>query len=147
MVAFTYLASALLTGLLLVAIVAAVVRARQWRSYSAGWGGDSGRDRGAAIAELARTPLAWTVAFLVLLGVVGAGTLAFVIGSIPAGVSRAAGMALAAVVAAGLCGYLFWGVHHATRNRGFKRAQAAAVGVWTLALVFVGVIVAQLAMA
>ena len=145
MVELTYIASALLTGLFLAGLVAVLARGRQWRSYTGGTiGTPAGGDAYAVFAEIARTPLAWTVAFLLLVFLVGAGALAFVTGGLPSGVSQGAGVAMAAVALSVLCVYLFWGVYHSARYRGLKDAQAAAVGLWVFGTLLILAIILQL---
>lgn len=143
MAELTYIASALLTGLFLVGLVAALTRNRRWRSY-AGDAGMSDVDTYATLRRMAGTPLAWTVAFLVLASVVGSGALAFVTGGLPSGVSQGAGVAMAAVALSALCVYLFWGVYHSARYRGLKDAQAAAVGMWVFGTLLIVAIVLRL---
>lgn len=149
MAPLSYLASAVLTGVFLVVVVGALARSREWRDYAPmQWaGGGGGGSVAGSLLDLARTPLAWTVTFLVLTVIVGAATVALVTGSVPAGVARMAGMALAAVAVVVLGAYLAWGVHRTTRSRGFASAQAAAVGVWALGLAVLGAVVVQLVLA
>lgn len=143
----TYIASTVLTGLLLVVLVVALARTRQWRSATTTIEGASHASTATALAETARTPLGWTVAFFLLVIGFGGGTLVFVTGSVPTAVSRSAGVVLALVFAAALGGYLFWGVYHSARYRGLKSAQATGAGLWVLGLLFIVAIVVKLLMA
>lgn len=146
MAELTYIASGLLTGLFLVGLVVALARARQWKSYTQAVSGPGrGESALAMFSEMARTPLAWTVAFLLLVFGAGAGAIAFVTGpSLPPVVSQGAGVGIAAVSLSLLGVYLFWGVYHSARYRGLKSAQAAAVGLWLFGILLVAAIVLQL---
>lgn len=145
MAPLTYTASTVLTGLVVVLVVV-LTRSREWRS-AATTSGKRGASTVATFTEAARSPLGWTVAFLVVVLGIGGGALAFVTGTLPPAVSRVAGLALVVVAAATMGGYLFWGVYHAARYRGIKSAQATGTGLWVLGLLLIVAIVVRLVMA
>lgn len=149
MAPLTYIASAVLTGLVVVGLVAALARSREWRSAAPTPGAVRTGDTSAVttLTETVRSPLGWTVAFLGLVLVIGGGVLAFLTGAIPAGVGQALGVMLVLVAATVMCGYLFWGVYHSVRYRGIESAQATGVGLWVVGMVLLVVVVAQLVMA
>jgi hypothetical protein len=137
-----YLASALVTGALVVAVVLALVWRVEWRGYSptleAGPGASSGGVR--AVLE---SPAAWSVAFLVVtLGSAGGAVLFVQTGATAtlAAVARAALGLLFAVVA----GYLLFGTYATARSHGFARSQSAAMGAWIGGMLLIGAIVANL---
>jgi hypothetical protein len=145
-----YIASALLTGVILVALVTALARARQWRSSPAGVGRDlgGGTDGGVAamLTELARTPLAWTVGFLVLAATFGAAAVAFVSGAVPTAVAQGAGVAVAIMFVSALGAYLLWGVYHSARDRDLSDAQATLLSLWVFGFLFIAAVVLNLIM-
>lgn len=143
MAELSYLVSALVMGLFLVAVVAFVRR--------------SERDAVRPERETRSTPeslldrtrestSAWIAGFLVLVLVAGGLSVAYVGGlsPVPTSLARTAGLVLAAVLGAALAAYLGWGGYHVARSRGFGDAQAAAVGAWMLGLLFVVAIAARL---
>ena len=149
MAPLTYVASTVLTGLVVVALVVAVARSREWRAAAATPGDvrTGGTSPVTTLAAAAQSPLGWTVAFLVLVLGIGGGALAFVTGAIPSAVSQVAGVALVLVAAAVLGGYLFWGVYHSARYRGIESAQATGTGLWVLGMLLIVAIVVRLIMA
>jgi hypothetical protein len=149
MAPLTYIASTVLTGLVVVALVVALARSREWRSAAATTGAvrTSRASAVTTITDTARSPLGWTVAFLVLVFGIGGGALAFVTGAIPTAVSQVAGVALMLAAGAVMGGYLFWGVYHSARYRGIKSAQATGTGLWVLGMLLIVAIVVRLAMA
>ncbi|WP_049902189.1 hypothetical protein [Halococcus agarilyticus] len=149
MAPLTYIASTLVTGLIVVGLVAALARSREWRSAAATPGAvrTGGTSAVTTLTETARSPLGWTVAFLALVLVIGGGTIAFMTGAIPTAVGQALGVALVLVAATVMGGYLFWGVYHSARYRGIGSAQATGTGLWVLGMVLIVAIVVRLAMA
>jgi len=149
MASLTYIASTVVTGLIVVALAVALARGREWRSAAPTPGAvrTGGTSAVTTLTETARSPLGWTVAFLVLALAIGGGTIAFVTGAIPTAVSQALGVALVLVAATVMGGYLFWGVYHAVRYRGIGSAQATGTGLWVLGMVLIVAIVVRLAMA
>lgn len=145
MAAIGYMMSALMMGVVLVALVATLARGRQWRTPPTGEGGEARAESIAAtVAEMARTPLAWTVGFLVLALVFGTATVAFVAGGVPSAIAQGVGIAVALLFASVLGTYVLWGVYHSVRNRDVPNAQAAMVSLWVVGLLLIGVVVVQL---
>ncbi|MDL5361070.1 hypothetical protein [Halalkalicoccus sp. NIPERK01] len=151
MVAIANLASALLMGLLLVVIAAAIARGGRRRpalapvedDRPAGFAGTTGTLTGAM-----RTPTSWTLAFVALVLVIGGSVVLYVGG----GPVPEAGRALAGVVVGGFvllvtCAFLFVGVYITARSKGRSTAWGVAEGVITLGLVFIGAIVVNLVVA
>lgn len=134
MVDISYIISGLFTGVILVALVTALARARQWRTAPPRLDGAANKrgdgDVAAMVTEIARTPLAWTVGFLVLVFAVGAATFAFVSGAVSTAVAQVAGIGVAVLFVSILGAYLFWGVYHSARSRGLPDAQATLAGLW-----------------
>lgn len=134
-----YVVSAMVTTLVVLAVVGGVLRSGRWRGYSLG-GPDTfwPRLRGAAAS-----PIVWSLLFLTLLLVFGGGTVLFVSGvSVPGAGVAGIGLAAAAVVvfAAGL----FIGVYGAARSGGRSAALGVAEGSFLVGLLFVVVIAAKL---
>lgn len=150
MVEIANLASALLMGLLLVAVAVAIAREGRQRSAlaavedrPAGFAGTTGTLTGAM-----RTPTAWTLAFVALVLVIGGSVVLYVGG----GPVPEAGRALAGVVVGGVvllvtCAFLFVGIYITARSKGRSTAWGVAEGVITLGLVFIGAIVVNLVVA
>jgi hypothetical protein len=131
-----FLASTLVMGLLVAGVVALMVRGRPWRHYtpqvaygklSAGGGVPR-----SAISRAINTPSVWTAAFLLLVVVIIAGTVAVLGGS---------GSVITAPVLIGLLGVvivgnLVGGVFVAMRSNGRPFSQAIAASVVTLGALF-----------
>jgi hypothetical protein len=151
MAEYGYLVTFLLTGAILVALVITFARARQWRTSSTAISTASGKhvdhDVATRITRIARTPLAWTVGFLVLAVTVGATTVAFVAEGMPTAISRGAGVAIAIVLASALGTYFLWGIYHSARHRDLSDAQATLVSLWVIGLLFIVAVVLNLVMA
>lgn len=137
-----YLASTLLMGLFLVAVVA-FLRLAERREYSPSLTGpeSSGSE---ALREAFRSPVAWIVVFLAITFATGLAAVAYVGGLVPAEVGTAAGPVLAAVVAVLVGGYLLWGVYSTARARGLQNAAAVMVSAWALGLLLVTAIAVHL---
>ena len=138
MASITYLASTVLMGLVLFALIAVVAWGRDWRRV-----GDA-EPTPRTIGRVLGGPTTWTVLFaLVALGA-AAGAVAVVGG---AGVDIPGETVVAGLVAAlGLLVaiYLFAGVYASARSRGLGRAPAVGLGSVVLGLLFLGLIVLQL---
>lgn len=144
----TYLVSALVTGLFLVATATALGRSRWLRRYSP--------DRGRAKVQSARTgrpPMprspagsaAWLLGLLVVAVALGAGVVLSAGGTGGVGALGSGPEAALALLLAGTLGsYLFWGVYHAACGRGWNRAQAAALSAWVFGVLLVVAIVVRL---
>jgi hypothetical protein len=135
------LAGSVLFGVVLVAIVA-YLSGRGWRTYAPA-GGFAG-DGESPLSRAARSPAVWTLAFV--LGTVAAGVaaVAFVDGSVPEALQRNAGIVLAGGAALVLTGYLYYGTYVSARNRGLMRSQAALLGSWSVAMLALVVITLRL---
>jgi hypothetical protein len=130
-------ASTVLMGLLLVGVVVAILRSRDWYDYSPteGEGGI-----GETLDAIARNPTTWMVSLFVLLLLFGGTAVLFVSGaSLPGGVMLIGG-AFAVVVA----GYVFLGAYSAARSRGRPNSQAVAEGAMLLLLLVAAAIAVRL---
>lgn len=137
MVEVAYVASSVLMGALVIAIVVAILRLREWNEYSPGGEGDGL----VSLRGLANSPTVWMVTFLLLLVVFGGTTLGYVSGAIPASaILPVLGGATFLVVV----GYLFIAAYSSARSRGRPTSQAVAEGTTLTGLVFVLAIAAKL---
>ncbi|MEF8828788.1 MAG: hypothetical protein V5A49_07120 [Haloarcula sp.] len=125
--ATAYLASTALMGVLVMAVVAWMVRGRGWYQYSPG-AATSARspagDRESRFEAFADRPLVWVAAFAVLVVGLLVGVVASISG--PVETQSIAGLAVAVVGGAGLCGYLLFGVYLSATRRGHPRSLAVA---------------------
>lgn len=106
----------------------------------------TGDEEGPSLAvRAARSPVAWTVAFVVAcVGFAGA-ALAFVGAvSLPAWAQAAAGATLAVGTVLAVVFYLFYGTFVSARGHGLANSYAAALGSWAVGLFFVVVIALKL---
>jgi hypothetical protein len=151
MAEYGYIVSSLLSGAILIVLVSMLARARQWRTSSTGISSASGKhvDDGVAttLIQIARTPLAWTVGFLVLAVTFGAAAVAFVSGAVPTAVAQGAGVAVAIMFASALGAYLLWGIYHSARHRDLSDAQATLVSLWVFGFLFIAAVILNLVMA
>lgn len=140
----------LLSGLVLIVIVAVVLQIRSWRrgaeqlrGRSTGVRTPSSAD--AAVAEALRDPTTWTVVFLLLVLVAVAGSLAMV-GAlpIPESAQPLVGAVLLAVSAIVLGGFVFAGVYASVRSRGYGSAPAFGLGSLAIGLIVMVIVVVQL---
>lgn len=139
MAELTYVASALVMTGVVLAVVAAVLRFGDWRSYAIVGAGDPG----ARLRRVADSPVAWMAAFLVLTLGFGGTAVLYVSGvAIPG--AEALGIVLALGAGTVLGGYLFVGTYNAARSRGRPAAQGVAEGVVLLGIFVVVVITAKL---
>ncbi|WP_254545932.1 hypothetical protein [Halomarina pelagica] len=133
----TNIASAFLTGLLLVAIVVALLRLRDWRRYDPASSDDrGGRLTGAygVLAAAATRQATWILGFLLLALGVGAAAVLFLVGG-PTG--QMAGVAAALLGVLALCLFLVLGIYRTIRFRGRTSAEAFAVSAWVVGALFV----------
>jgi len=140
----------LLSGLVLLAIGAIVLRLRRWRhgpeelrGTSTGIRRPSSADQ--AIAEAIRSPTTWTVGFLLLVAVAVVGALA-VVGAVPLPESVQPLVVTALVILAALvfAGFVFAGVYASVRSRGYGSAPAVGMGSLAVGLVAIVVVVVRL---
>lgn len=136
-----YLASAALTGGLLVALAVGIARGRNWqRSPST-----SDRNWFDLAQSVTRSPTTWVVAFLALALGAGVGSVLFVSGSaVPGVVRRGALLLVVGLFAVSMGGYAFWGAYQAVRSRGVGSAQAALAGLWLVGVLFLVAVVVRL---
>ncbi|HKJ58197.1 MAG TPA: hypothetical protein VKA37_03135 [Halobacteriales archaeon] len=144
-VVFTFL-----SGLVLLAIVAIVLRLRTWRrgeeelrGTSTGLRRPSSADQ--AVAEAIRSPTTWTVGFLLLVLVAVAGAMAMV-GALPVpeSVQPLVGTVLLILSAAVFGGFVFAGVYASVRSRGYGSAPAVGLGSLAVGLIAMTVVVVRL---
>ena len=141
-----YFASAVVFGLLLVGAVVALARSFDWRVAGPTRSARGRRDRRDgfdAVADAARSPVAWLVGFFALaLG--GTAAVVAVVGGAPGPVRRGAWLGLGLVTAAVFAGYAFWGTYRSARSRGIESATAVLAGLWLLGSLFVLAVVVRL---
>jgi heme/copper-type cytochrome/quinol oxidase subunit 2 len=144
MVDLLYVASALVTGIVLVVVGVGAARVRRWRRAPSVAGAGSGGTVGGARIGQAVPAVGPLLLPLLVVGAVA--TVVAVVGG-PAVLVDAPvwsfGVALASVV--GL--YAVWGAYFAFRGRGRSTAEAVAAGVLTLGLLFVVAVTAKLLVA
>lgn len=145
MVSLTLL-STVLMGLLVVATFVAVARiGARYQSPR----GEEQTDRYAALTErlsgIVRTPVVWSITFVVITLGVGA-TAVLAVGDF--GLPEGMGATLLNVVYGGvgllITGFVFLGSYFATRSRGLGNAHGIAAGSFAAGLVFLLLIAAQL---
>lgn len=147
MVAVTYLASTLLTGVLLVAVVRWMVDSREWYHYTptaVPGGGGGGGDAFAAVSRVLRSPITWTLSFLVFAFAAVVGGLSFVGSDIVSLGGPATGLVMGALAVVLLTVYLFVGSYYMARSRGTGEAAATAIGASIVALAVAGAIFLKL---
>ena len=133
----------LLSGLVLLGIVALVLRLRGWRHVRVGAAAPTSVD--AALARFVRSPTTWTAAFAVVVLVAVAGSLA-VVGAlpVPAGAQGTVTTALLALGGLLLGGFVFGGVYGTVRSRGHGSAPAVGLGSLAVGLLALLVVVVTL---
>ncbi|MFC5972665.1 hypothetical protein ACFPYI_15115 [Halomarina salina] len=130
------LVSAGLMGVVLVAVVAAVVGLRDWRSDD-----DRPEAEATSLGERAEgllrsgmsSQLVWILGFLVLSFGLGGAVVLFLAGGPMSAMAAIAGVVLGVLV---LLVFLSVGTYRTVRFRGRTSASAAAVTAWTLGLLF-----------
>jgi len=135
----TLLASSVVLGLLVVAVV---VLTSRWRSR--GYAYDGGPEtEGSLLERAASNETVWIVAFLALVGIALGGAVFYVSGtSVP--VPGGAGLLLAGLLGTIVLAYFFWGVYHSSRYKGLHRPAALAVTAWMIGMAVVGLVVLRL---
>ncbi|MFA9517685.1 hypothetical protein ACERIT_10790 [Halopenitus sp. H-Gu1] len=144
MVSPTLLSTALM-GLLVLAMFIAVGRLARKRTSLTSKEGDRYDRLAATLGSLVRTPVVWTITFLVV--AVGLGVLVILsVGSfgLPEGLSGTLLNAVFALVGLLIGGFVFIGAYTATRDRGLGNAQGVAAGSVALGMVLMLVIAIQL---
>jgi hypothetical protein len=140
-----YLASTALMGLLVVAVVAWMVRGHGWYQYSpraSTSGRSSATDREGWFEAYADRPLVWVAGFAVLVVGLLVGVVASISG--PIETQSIAGLAVAVVGGAGLCGYLLFGVYLSATRRGHPRSLAVAESATVAGVLFLIAVSLQL---
>lgn len=138
MAAITYLASTLLMGLILLALVAVVAWSRNWRRTS------PAVSQADTLGRLLSSPTTWTVVFAVVALGAAAGAVAIVGGAGIEVPDETVVLALVGAFLLLLAAYLFGGVYASARSKGMGRAPAVGLGSAVLGLLLVGLIVLQL---
>lgn len=118
-----YTATAVLMTALVLAVVGAVLRFRDWESY-ASTDGKQLLDRWTAFRS---SPAVWTATFLLLVFAFGGAAVLWVSGIQVPGAGML-GIVLAALGGALIVGYLFAGVYSAARSRGRPAAWGVMEG-------------------
>ena len=140
-----YLVSTALMGVLVIAAVAGMVRGRRWYQYSPG-ASTSARspaaDREDRFGTYADQPMVWVAAFAVLVVGLLVGVVASISG--PVETQAIAGVAVAVVGGAGLCGYLLFGVYLSATRRGHPRSLAVAESATVAGVLFLIAVSLQL---
>ncbi|MFY4812667.1 hypothetical protein ACOJIV_08255 [Haloarcula sp. AONF1] len=133
----TYLASMGLMGALVVAVVAWMVRVRGWYQYSPRASTSTrstASDRESRFETYTDKPMVWVAAFAVLVVGLLVGVVASISG--PVETQSIAGLAVAVVGGAGLCGYLLFGVYLSATRRGHPRSLAVAESATVAGVLF-----------
>lgn len=145
-----YLVSTLLMGLFVLAVAVAIGRGGQRATPSGNSGGRIGyaewsnreTQYESRLLEMANSPIAWTISFVVLAVALLGGAVLYVTDGAPAGgVLRTA---LLAVVGALLLGYVFFGTYFSVRDRSGKSAVAVGVSAVVVGILMLLGIVAAL---
>ncbi|EMA20071.1 hypothetical protein C443_14592 [Haloarcula argentinensis DSM 12282] len=114
-----------------------MVRVRGWYQYSPG-ASTSGRspagDHESRFETHADQPMVWVAAFAVLVVGLLIGVVASISG--PVGTQSIAGLAVAVVGGAALCGYLLFGVYLSATRRGHPRSLAVAESATVAGVLF-----------
>ena len=130
-------ASTALMGALVVVVVAWMVRGRGWYQYSPGASTSERSPAGdveSRFETYADEPMVWVAAFAVLVVGLLIGVVASISG--PIETQSIAGLAVAVVGGAGLCGYLLFGVYLSATRRGHPRSLAVAESATVAGVLF-----------
>lgn len=130
-------ASTVLMGLLLIGVIVAIVRGRNWYDYSPP---TTETSPGETLLAVARTPAAWMAVFFVLVAGFGGATVLLVTDTALPGGS----MVIWAGFGIILGGFAFLGAYSAARTRGRPNSQAVAEGAFLLGFLVLAVIAARL---
>jgi len=135
--ALTYLASSLLMGVLLFAVVFFLINSREWYQYTPALVGTADDDVFSSTARFVQSPVTWTASFLVFVFALLLAGLAFV-GSdlVPVSDPAAMGTVLAAIAALLVVVYVFAGAYYLVKSRGLGNAAATGAGAALVALLF-----------
>ncbi|MFC4451513.1 hypothetical protein [Halorussus aquaticus] len=138
-----YLASAVVTGIAVLAVWSFVTRMEDWRHYDAANVGGAHTRRSADETDSVGT---WAAAFFALVLVAGGGAVLLVS---DAGVASAVGdwVAVGSVLGVSLLGFLLWGTYSSARFRGLRSAQAALLSAWLFGSLFVVGVAVKLVLA
>lgn len=141
MATLTYLASAALMGVFLLAIVVAIGRARDWRQYAPARAGGGGV--ASDVSRVARNPATWTVLFVLAIGLVGAGVVLMFTAEAPAGAAAIAAALIGLVAGVGFLFFLFYGSYQWARSHGISRSMAVMTAAWVIGFVVLTAISAR----
>lgn len=148
MVDVIYLASALITGLFLLAVVAVVARNERWRVYDSSSDEEPLPRLDALIdgsTKWGRNPWSWTLLFVLLTAGLTASVLLYVGGGpVPEGSQRIVGLVIAGFFLLLVSGFLFVGMYIMAKSKGRSNAWGVAEGIFALGVVFIGAIVLTL---
>jgi len=119
MVEQSFVASALIMGVALIAAVIGLARMRDWRGYRPGRvEAEEGTDR--------------TMDVVWVLWAVTAVAVGAIVYTVLPPIAESGLLVFGGFFALLLGGYLIWGVYHTIRTHGRKTAEAAMVGAWVL---------------
>ena len=135
----TYIASALVTGGLLLGVILLASRLEDWREYD--FAVPKGRSRTAAMAD---SPAAWTAIFLIVALVAGGGAVLLVSDFAFMAALGGSWVPLVGVFGVLLGAYLLWGTYSSARFRGLHSAQAALLSAWLFGVLFVAAVAGKL---
>lgn len=135
----TYIASALVTGGLLLGVLLLTSRLEDWREYD--FAVPDTRSRTAALAD---SPAAWTAIFLVTALVAGGGAVLLVSDIAFMAALGGSWVPLVGVFGVLLGAYLLWGTYSSARFRGLHSAQAALLSAWLFGVLFVAAVAGKL---
>lgn len=131
-------ASTLITGLVLLTIIFAITRVRNWQRNEPIF------KREQSLTTLLNTPATWTLVFLVVAIVFTGGAVAY-IGGLPLGVDpEIIGLTLIALFGVIVLGFIFLGIYTAARSRGLSSAPAVGISSATLGMLVLAVILVRL---
>lgn len=136
-----YIASALVTGGLLLGVLLLVSRLENWRQYDLAVPETRSRT-----ADIADSPAAWTAGFLLLALVAGGGAVLLVSDAPLLAALGGSWVPLVGVFGALLGAYLLWGTYSSARFRGLHSAQAALLSAWLFGMLFVAAVAGKLVM-
>lgn len=136
MVETGYLASALVTGVLLLAVWALVARLENWRSYEPAPAAGSG-------TSALESPRTWIAGFVGLVALLGGGAVVLVSDPSLAG-SVGSWVLVMGAFGVLLLGFLLYGTYSSARARGLHSAQAALLSAWLFGSLFVAAIAVKL---
>ncbi|MFB6223818.1 MAG: hypothetical protein ABEH86_09140 [Haloarcula sp.] len=140
-----YLVSSALMAVFAIAVVAWMVRGYGWYQYSPRASASSWSpavDRESRVKTIPDQPMVWVAAFALLVVGLLVGVVASISG--PVETQAIAGLVVAAVGGAILCGYLLYGVYLSATRRGHPRSLAVAESATVAGVLFLIAVSLQL---